>query len=305
MPRRMPAPERQAAKAIKPLLALGQPRHQHRDDGRVHSVGTARQYESIFKGVATWLQANHDERLRDMSIAQASEYLAARADDIRQKQLNNERRALELHVRSTHKDASIVLDRHTSRVPDVEHSRAYSRDQIELIQSEQSTRMAFSTQLASEAGLRAEELLTLRRLDEQPVSSHRQWSEDRFRGRENWEQYSVRGKGGLVREVRFSQETARELEARRLPEPVHVTDRKIHHEKHFDVIGGKNFSNRFSSDAKQTLGWSEGAHGMRHSYAQQRMFELQSNGQDYRDALAIVSQELGHFRPSITEVYLR
>jgi len=46
-------------------------------------------------------------------------------------------------------------------------------------------------------------------------------------------------------------------------------------------------------------------HANRHAYAQERMRELQGNGYPYRQSLAIVSQELGHFRPDITEVYLR
>ena len=48
-----------------------------------------------------------------------------------------------------------------------------------------------------------------------------------------------------------------------------------------------------------------GAHGVRHSYAQERMSELQKSGMTRDSALEIVSQELGHFRPEITEVYLR
>lgn len=52
------------------------------------------------------------------------------------------------------------------------------------------------------------------------------------------------------------------------------------------------------------LGWSRGAHGVRHSYAQERMAELQ-RGLRYDDALEVVSQELGHFRPGITREYLR
>jgi hypothetical protein len=35
------------------------------------------------------------------------------------------------------------------------------------------------------------------------------------------------------------------------------------------------------------------------------MEELQSKGFYYSDALAIISQEMGQFRPDITEVYLR
>ena len=44
---------------------------------------------------------------------------------------------------------------------------------------------------------------------------------------------------------------------------------------------------------------------MRHEYAQERMETLQSMGYEYREALEVVSQEMGHFRPDITEVYLR
>ena len=57
--------------------------------------------------------------------------------------------------------------------------------------------------------------------------------------------------------------------------------------------------------AKRVLGWSEGAHGLRHSYAQERLRELQRQGLRWEYALETVSQEMGHFRPQITEVYLR
>ncbi|RCS56703.1 site-specific integrase, partial [Brachybacterium sp. JB7] len=61
----------------------------------------------------------------------------------------------------------------------------------------------------------------------------------------------------------------------------------------------------FTRASQRGLGWSNGAHGVRHSYAQERMGELQRSGLAYRDALETVSQEMGHFRPAITEVYLR
>jgi hypothetical protein len=35
------------------------------------------------------------------------------------------------------------------------------------------------------------------------------------------------------------------------------------------------------------------------------MDTLQGAGRSYEDALAVVSQEMGHFRADITEVYLR
>lgn len=305
MTNRILASDKQAAKAIKPLLALNQSRHANRHDNKVHSIGTARQYEAIFKGVADWLFEKYNQRLRDITPTIASEYLAERACDIRQKQLNNERRALELHLRHMQRSPELTLERLRSDVPDIEHSRAYTPDQVDLVRSEQTDRMALSTALASAAGLRAEELLTLRRYDDRAPSGHRQWSADRYQGREHWHRYTVQGKGGLVREVRFPEALAHRLESRRLSTPDRVTDRGVHHTRHYDLIGGKSFSNGFSRDAIQHLGWSEGAHGLRHSYAQQRMVELQNGGQRYREALGIVSQELGHFRPDITEVYLR
>jgi hypothetical protein len=45
-------------------------------------------------------------------------------------------------------------------------------------------------------------------------------------------------------------------------------------------------------------------HGLRHSFAQNRMRTLVRLGYCYDTALEIVSQEMGHFRPDITIVYL-
>jgi hypothetical protein len=70
-------------------------------------------------------------------------------------------------------------------------------------------------------------------------------------------------------------------------------------------VAAKNGAHGWSKASNFELGWSTGIHGLRHNYAQQRMEELQSRGFYYSDALAIISQEMGHFRPDITEVYLR
>ncbi len=85
-----------------------------------------------------------------------------------------------------------------------------------------------------------------------------------------------------------------------------IKDRNIFYQCHYAIGGGKEWSNSFSAASKRVLGWSHGAHGMRHAYAQNRMDELQQRGFFYEKALEIVSQELGHFRPGIiTECYLR
>ena len=84
-----------------------------------------------------------------------------------------------------------------------------------------------------------------------------------------------------------------------------MNDRGIFYQSFYNVGGGQLWSNSFSSAANRCLGWSEGAHGVRHSYAQERMEELQKQGLSRSLSLETVSQEMGHFRPEITEVYLR
>lgn len=298
-------PEKQARRAVRAISAIGTPRHGHRDDGKIHGLGTARQYAQIFRTAAAWFTARYDVQLFHVSAEQARHYLEERSTDIAQKQLNNEHRALELYLREVRRDASLSIERVRSDVPTIERSRAYTDDQIALIRSHQSARLSLSTQIAQVAGLRAAELYTLRRFEERAPSTHRRWSSEAYRGREDWSRYTVVGKGGLVREVRLPVALAQALEATRLASPAILTDRGIRLRSAYEVIGGKSFSNVFSRTAQKALGWSEGAHGLRHSYAQRRLAELQACGQGYPQALGIVSQELGHFRPDITEVYLR
>ena len=299
------APERQAARAIRSLTAFGQPRHNQRDDGKVHSVGTARSYEQTFRTAATHLLERHDVSLYHGTPEQVREYLDARSTEIGQTQLNGERRALELYYREARGDATFSLPHTRSEVEQVQTARAYTDAQVALLTERMSARMSLSTRVADAAGLRASELYTLQRIEERAPSSHRTWSSERFVGREDWSRYTVDGKGGLVREVRLPAALARELESTRLAEPKPIRDREVRLETRYDVAGGRNFSNAFSRDAQRHLGWSEGAHGLRHSYAQRRMDELGDQGKSYPEALGVVSQELGHFRPEITEVYLR
>lgn len=60
----------------------------------------------------------------------------------------------------------------------------------------QRERMQLSTAIAFSAGLRAQELLTIRRFDEVHPSKSRKWRKDLFKGREGVK-YIVKGKGGL------------------------------------------------------------------------------------------------------------
>jgi integrase len=161
-----------------------------------------------------------------------------------------------------------------------------------------------ATEIANYAGLRAHELLTLRSAGERQASTHREWSPDLFTGREGV-RYTVEGKGGLVREVLLTKQLASRLEEKRFAELRQVTDRGVNYTQRYDVGGGRAWSQSFSAASKRELGFSNGAHGLRHSYAQNRMKELQLSGMRYDEARRTVAQEVGHFDKKTTEAYLR
>ena len=116
--------------------------------------------------------------------------------------------------------------------------------------------------------------------------------------------YTVAGKGGLVREVLLPHGLAERLEERRLDAPERIVDCGVRYRQRYDVGGGHAFTTSFWRASIEALGRSRGAHGLRHSYAQQRMRELMHHA-EHRLALAIVSEEMGHFRAQVTETYLR
>ncbi|WP_298439202.1 site-specific integrase [Geobacter sp.] len=278
-------------------VALGKGRHDHRDDGRIHSVGTARGYEQALKGVADYQQAHRLGDLRSLTVEIAQQYLADRAALVSQKTLDLDRQAMQMHLGVRLEVVKSERETHLS-------TRSYTTAQVERIASAQSERNSLGTRIAHNAGLRAHELLTIRPANERPPSTHREWSADRFAGREG-ERYTVDGKGGLVREVLLSRELAAQLEATRLNEPRQVSDRGVNYMQHYDLAGGRAWSQSFSAASQRELSFSNGAHGLRHSYAQERMDELQRNGMNYDDAKGTVAQEVGHFDKETTEAYLR
>ena len=293
----------QADRMIRRRLALKTKRHDNRDDGKIHSRGTARAYQQALTGAATWLQEKaNNQSLERMTVEQAHQYLQERRETVRQKTLDLDRQALQILPQIG------KLDRIKSRLdpsPLETGGRAYTSVQVQMVAAAQSERHALATEIAHAAGLRGHELLTLRRADEQAASTHRKWSAERFEGRPDSVRYTVVGKGGLVREVALSVYLSERLEERRWERPKTVTDRGIRYTQHYDLGGGLAWSRSFSAASKRALGWSTGGHGLRHSYAQERIEDLQRDGHTYDSALGLVSQEMGHFRADITEVYLR
>lgn len=140
-------------------------------------------------------------------------------------------------------------------------SRSYTTQQVAMVAEAQRDMNSLSTQIAHAAGLRGHELLTLRRIEERDPSSRPALAE-KFQGRE----------------VCIPKQLAQQLEVRRLESPIKVIDRTVHYAQHYDINGGKKWSSSFTQASNRALGWSTGAHGLRHSYAQERMHELQSAG---------------------------
>lgn len=182
-------------------------------------------------------------------------------------------------------------------------SRAYTPEQVQEIASHQAPQNTLATEIAHAAGLRAHELLTLERAERQPADERPALAE-KFAEREG-ERYTVTGKGGLTREVLIPHDLAQRLEERRLEQPREVTDRGIHYEQKYDIGAGRAFSQSFSRASENALGWSTGAHGLRHSYAQERMDELQAAGAERKHALEVVSQEMGNSTAKSINTFLR
>jgi len=101
------------------------------------------------------------------------------------------------------------------------------------------------------------------------------------------------GKGGKVTTVLVSVETYRRLEA-----AVNASPGQTFRVGHNAVRDG------LKDSTKKTGQDYQGSHGLRWSFAQERMAELQERGNTYESALLKVSREMGHERADITEHYL-
>jgi integrase len=262
------------------------------------SQGSERNYQQALTGVAQFIKEERLGDLRGLSKETAERYLEMRSQEVGQKTLDLDRQAMQAVLGEK---LAVVKSEQKQAL----ESRAYTSQQAQMVASAQSEKHSLATQIAENAGLRAHELLSLRPVNERPADIHREYRDDRFSGRGNIAIYTVEGKGGLCREVALDKALADKLESRRLDEPKTVYDRDIGYRTQYDVGSGKQWSDSFSKASNREFGWSNGAHGLRHEFAQERMNTLQGAGYEYREALEIVSQEMGHFRPEITEVYLR
>ena len=300
-------PKDQAQDLVAAKTALRTPRHNSREDGWIHSVNTRDAYSAVINRACQWMQARgHADGCRSMTVEQAHTYLKYRAARLCQKSLNGERVALE---KALPQFDGIRLDRFEAAKGPTRLStgpRAYTLDQLRRVIARQTAHYALATRIVAATGIRRSEIYTLRPAHEQKPSKHRKWSRHTFQGLPPGELWTVKGKGGLIYPTWMPQHLADELHGRRLQVPREVTDDNIKLKCYYrDLPGGKSWAQSFTRACQREFGWSNGAHGIRHTVAQLRMDYYQEIGMDYNEAREIVSQELGHFRGSITETYLR
>ena len=295
------APKIAAERAVKSNLALGLSRHKYPElvKTKVTSVMTADAHTSALTQFAKHLMSGSGKHLKSASSSDAEEYLRNIALSKKQSTVSLCRQAINLHLLPYQPVKHVV-----SAVPTIPVNRAYSSLQIKLLCAAAPPRLALSIGLAYSAGLRAMELVSLGPRGER-FTSNRDWNSQRFGGRGHYITFVVHGKGGLCREVRIAPELAEKLLALRRPLPISVSNRHARLTSYFDLIGGHDFSIQFTQLSKRVLGASHGAHGLRHSYAQQRLHELLCLGLIIDEAIKVVSQEMGHFAIKNTMAYLR
>lgn len=275
-----------------------------RESRIIVSFGTEDTYLSCFKRIKEFLDDKKLGSLRELTKGKAIAFLKKYRHIFKPPTLKKYRQALQFILRYHGRLGLLeTLPAIASKVSHEVMPRAYSKDEMLSVCEHMTERNALAVKICYYAGLRAHELLEICREGER-TPHNRPALETKFMGLDG-KCYIVTGKGGLIRRVFLPMDLADELEKYRLAKPKKVKDRKIIYYSYYDIGGGKNLSSAFSAASIRAHGWSRGLHGLRHSYAQNRVQMLSKLIGDIDLVKETVSQELGHFRKEITETYLR
>jgi len=298
----------QASKVLSRHSLHGISKQEAKAKGLVNSIGTERSFKQCYANYLRWCDFNGIPRDSHANKNHLCAYQEERSEYVKQKTLNQERQALQ----TVFKQALPYVKAQTQTIFS---KRSYLLYDVQCLLSHQTNRNRITTWLAFYSGLRAHEAATILRIEERAPSSHRIWDEARFIGLDSYKRYTVKGKGGLVREVAVPDWLARLLENRRRETPVTVVDRGIKYLSAYDIGFGQAWSQSFTYASKKALGYSRGGHGLRHSFAKWRLNQLLESLPEpspmtehvplAERALLLVSQLLGHFRLDIVFTYLR
>ena len=141
----------------------------------IHSIGTARSYQQALTLFCRWIQGRRDGDLRSADPVLVQEYLSERQTKVGQKTIDRDRQAAQFLLRRLGVDIKLrrVFSTFRSRRNLAKKPRGYSPEQVDAIAARQSLRTSLATQIAYAAGLRAHELLTIRRVSDQPAAAVR------------------------------------------------------------------------------------------------------------------------------------
>jgi len=273
----------------------------------VTSKKSAKIYKGLMKKVSVEMRIHYKSTLEQMTPEQFREVLQRFSGELTQGSLDNMRVAGQKGFGQMAKHSDQKFDRVKSTVDQILKARAYSNEAIKVIHNNGlSEKHKLSVEVIAVGGPRTADLFTLRRIEEQPRSERDQV--ELYPDKLGWVPYTVHGKGGMIYTVMLPKELSDRVEATRI-DPREYKDRGIKSDPRYpqvyNLVCGQALSTAFTRASHKTLGFSNGIHGLRHSYAQRRMHELAKLGHDRDQALLVVSQEMGHIRPEITEVYLR
>ena len=264
----------------------------------IKSVGTLRNYRGCIKLFLDWCDLNAFSSSSIGSKAVLMTYLEEKSEVYQQKTLDQHRMALNM---AYHKKLPFIK----SLIDTLMLARDYRLYEVLKIVKNLRACNAISILICYFSGLRAHEFATIKSFHEGSPSHTRQWSNQLFAMEDNYGVYLVTGKGGLCRQVAIPNGLANVIESRRLKQPRNVVDREVFYQMNYDLGFGKALSQSFTRASLKHLNRSTGLHGLRHSYAKNRIKKLTKNGFSLEHAKLIVSQELGHFRASIINCYLR
>ena len=287
-----------AWRLIQKRSALGKSRSYGRENKLISSIGAQRSYHSAISLYLCWREENNLPTSEQDKLCDLINFLSEIAEIFRQKTVDQYSGALAIIFKKK-------LPHIKSGIPENNEPRNYYLSEVLIVIQHLDEKNALAILLCYFAGFRAHEIATIKHFNEAKKSNTRKWSNDRFKDIDKYQLYLVAGKGGLVREVAIPSELAEVIEKKRYNTPKKVKDRGIYYLINYGLGFGKALSESFSRASLKHLGWSTGLHGLRHSYAQNRLYKLINLGIPFNDALKIVSEELGHFRASITLCYLR
>lgn len=256
----------------------------------ITSVGTGRITEQAERSFKHWRRENGLSLNGPFLKEEAEEFLFEQAETLSQSTVDATRLGLSRVL-------GIRLAYVSSLVETVKQGRAVTWEEVRLIIRRQRERNGLSTLVCFDGGLRACEIDTLRRADELEPSQHRTWPATMFRGRKDYIEMTVTGKGGLRRRVALTCPLVEALESHRLTAVDKRRDRGVDRERCYQIGGGQSLSQSFSYASSVALGYSLGLHGLRHAFAQRRVRELANLGYEFMTAVKMVSVEMGHFRP--------